>query len=118
MARQTPGAVAERLEKSQIMALYDLIQERGFWAVARVTLSAPSIACLWAIAFALNKLTTRVQRRSAPIANSQVAARLVRSSPCGLNWVLLDRKILIFNNRARGMSVAYPQPSMTEHNEA
>jgi hypothetical protein len=40
--------------------------------------SAPSIACLWAVAFALNKLTTSIRRRFAPIANSQGADRVVR----------------------------------------
>ena len=66
--------------------------------------SAPSIACLWAVAFALNKQTTSVHRRFAPIANSQVADCLVRSSTCGRNWIFLDCKMLIFNNHARGMS--------------
>jgi hypothetical protein len=49
---------------------------------------------------------------------SQGADRLVRrSSDCRIG-VYCDCKKLIFNNHARGMSVAYPQPSRTKHNKA
>ena len=47
----------------------------------------------------------------------RTADHMVRSSACSRYWNYLDCKGLIFNNHARGMSVAYSQPSMTEHNE-
>jgi hypothetical protein len=80
--------------------------------------SAPSIACLWEVAFALNKLTTNVHRRFAPIANSQVADRLIRSSSHCRNWNFRERIYLISNNLARGISVAYRPQSTTKHNRA